>query len=391
MGASLKTKAAVTAAAMFCAASAQASDPTSILAKPGVTYEIRATDQQRCHDAAQRAQVTDVPPEHPHPAVVVYGGGVGGALGAAIADEALAEEDIRQGRREAEQKCLRYLGYVQLPLTATESAEYAHLSSGDQSAWEKKFLATDLSVRLDPVVKPRVPPLPDYRVEKATHGGLKIDTASLVITTPQVTGQGDIVSGKATRWRTAILKTPIDTGDGNVRVTVDAGTVFHQVDYRTQYETLLRNPGSTWCGPAIEEAVGNKAKSLYCFTTGTDGYDVYRPTGQDWFAGPHRDGFTLPAYNKPIILDERAQDDLGPFDFIISVTSMKSHVVQLKAHLERDGKQVEVWSRALAFNSRGQTIVPMWDRRLWLTRTSSDTVKVDFTNDGDGTSWRESN
>lgn len=372
------------------AASAQASGPTTILAKPGTTYETRAADQQRCLNAAQRAPIGDVPPEHPHPTVVVYGGGVGGVLGAALADAAIVEEDVRQGRREAEQKCLRYLGYVQLPLTTAEAAEYDHLSSSDQAAWEKKFLATDLSARLDPAVKPKVPPLPDYRDEKASHGGLRIDTASLAITTATVTGQGDIVAGKATRWRTAILKTPIDTGDGNVRVTADAGIVFHQVDYRSQYEKLLRNPGATWCGPAMEAAGGNTAKSIYCFTTGSEGYDVYRPSGQDWFAGPHRDGFTLPVYSKPIVLEERAQDDLGPLDFVISVTSMKSHVVQVAAYLKRDGKQVEVWSRALAFNSRGQTIVPLWDRRLWLTRTASDTVKADLTNDGDGTSWRES-
>lgn len=386
----MRTIAAASTAVLLLAAGAQAADATTILTKPGATYETRAADQQRCLGAAQLAPVTDVPPDHPHPAVVVYGGGVGGALGSAIAEEAQDEEDVRQGRREAEQKCLRYLGYVQLPLTATEAADYDHLSTKDQAAWEKTFLATDLSARLAPLIKPSVPPLPDYRAEKATHGGLKIDTASLTIAAAEVTTQGDIIAGKATRWRTAILKTPIDTGDGNVRVTADAGTVFHQVDYRTQYEKLLRNPGATWCGPAMEAAGGNTAKSIYCFTSGADGYDVYRPTGQDWFAGPHRDGFTLPSYHLPIVLEERAQDDLGPIDFVITVTSMKSHVVQLKAYLKRDGKQVEVWSRALAFNSRGQTIVPLWDRRLWLTRTSSDTVKADLTNDGDGTSWRES-
>jgi len=322
--------------------------------------------------------------------VMVYNAGVGGVLGSALADAAIAEEDIRQGRREAEQKCLRYLGYVQLPLTAAEAAEYDHLSSGEQTAWEKNFLTTDLSARLEPLLKPKVPQLPGYRAEKATHGGLKIDIASLAVTTATVTDQGDILAGKATRWRTAVLKTPIDTGAGDVRVTAEAGTVFHQVDYRTQYEKLLRNPGATWCGPAMEAASGNSAKSLYCFTSSPDGYDVYRPTGQDWFAGPHRDGFTLASYGKPIVLEERGQDDLGPIDFVVTVTSMKNRVVQLTAYLMRDGKRVEVWSRALAFNSRGQTIVPLWDRRLWLTRMASNTVRADLTDDGDGTSWRES-
>jgi hypothetical protein len=372
---------------------ASASDSSTILAKPGVTYEMRAIDQQRCRDAAQRAPVTDVPPEHPHPMVMAYGtsvgSGVGAAIGAAIADEAMIEEDIRQGRLEAEQKCLRYLGYVQLPFTAAEAKEYNRLSSAEQAVWEKNFLATDLSARLDLSIKPKVMPLPAYRADIATQGGLKIDTASLTVTTAQVTDHGDIVAGKAARWRTAVLKTPIDTGDGNIRVTADAGTVFHQVDYRVQYEKLLRNPAATWCGPAMEVANGNTAKSLYCFTGGPDGYDVYRPTGQDWFAGPYRDGFKLSSYKTPIVLEERAQDDLGPIDFIITVKSMKSHVVQVSAYLQREGKQVEVWSRALPFNSRGQTIVPLWDRRLWLTRTASDTVKADFTNDGDGTSWRE--
>jgi len=63
----LNTKAAATAAAFLLAASIQTSGATTILAKPGATFESRAVDKQRCLDAAQHALVTDVPPEHPHP------------------------------------------------------------------------------------------------------------------------------------------------------------------------------------------------------------------------------------------------------------------------------------------------------------------------------------
>jgi hypothetical protein len=393
-GTGLKTKAVIVATALLFAADARSAGATTILAKPGATFEIRAADRQRCSDAAEREPGSDMQPARPHPGVIIIGtgsfaAGVGGALATLVINEALAEKDTRESSREATQKCLRYMGYVELPLTAAEAAEYDRLSSSEQTAWEKTFLAGDLSARLNPLTTPRVPPLPFYRDEKGTHGGLKIDTASLAITTADVTGQGDIVAGKAVRWRTAILKTPIDAGDANVRVTAEAGTVFHQVDYRTQYEKLLRNPGATWCGPAMEAAGGQTARNVYCFTTGTEGYDVYRPSGQDWFAGPHSGGFTLPIYGKPIVLEERARDDLGPLGLTITVTAVKKRVVQLKALLWRDGNKVEVWNRALVFNSRGQAVVPLWDRRLWLTHTASDTVRADLTNDGDGTGWRE--
>jgi hypothetical protein len=197
-----------------------------------------------------------------------------------------------------------------------------------------------------------------------------------------------VLTGHAKRARTATLVTPIETQSGAVRVAADPGTVFHQVDYRRQAEPLLRLDGATWCGPVHQLSNGNSAKDFYCFVGRDDGYEVFRPSGQPWLAGPYAGGFALPLYTTPIKLEERPQDDLGAMDFNIRVLDIGNRSVRLAADVTHDGKKSTVWDRQIYFDSKNKTAtLPLWDKRLTLTQTTREEVTAEFT-DGDGRDWR---
>jgi hypothetical protein len=221
-----------------------------------------------------------------------------------------------------------------------------------------------------------------------SQGGLKIDAASLSPVASEIDGHGDIVTGTASRSRTALLTTPIKTTAGNILLSADSGAVFHQVDYRTQQDPLLRVQSATWCGPVVETANGNTAKNFYCFTGREHGYEIYRPSGQPWFAGPYAGGFVLPFYDQPIVLQEREHDDLGSLEFTITVVAVERSSLDLAASVHHAGKNVPVWSRTLDFDKTGTAVLPLWSDRIQFTQDGPHRVKVRLSHDGDGTSWR---
>lgn len=382
-----RVKLSAVAAVCVLALQAGASETATVLAKPGVNYDGRIADLSSCGEAAHLAPLSDLPPpDHPAVMPVVVGGGIGGVLGSAIAAQAEVDRAIAESRKNAKLLCMHNLGYVDLPLTSDEAAARRR---ADEDAWDRTFLATDLSTRLAPLLVPKVPPLPGYRDGPWMHGGLKIDADSLVVAAAEIENSGDIVTGQALRLRTAVLVTPIQTREGEVRVAADVGTIFHQADYRVQTQHMLRNENATWCGPVREQAAGNEAKTLYCFTGGHGGYEVFRPTGEAWFAGPYKDGFRLPLYDQPIRLEERTSDDLGPLDFAISVTAVSNAVVRLEATLRHDGKNVQIWNRDLVFDSKSKAYLPLWNMRVVLTHTSKHVVKIELDHGGDGHGWKD--
>ncbi|HEX3675161.1 MAG TPA: hypothetical protein VHU87_12885 [Rhizomicrobium sp.] len=371
---------------MLGAGVALADGDNTILAKTGGSYDARAADQDRCAEIVQRAPEADLPaPEHPLAYPVVTGGGVAGSF---FALEMIKAAELAKARAAGEEYCMHNLGYVAVPLTPDEAASY---NKASHEAWERNFLAGDLGGRIKALNIPAVPPLPAYRDEPMVYGGLKIDAATLALTAPTNDGLGTIVTAKASRARTAVLVTPIATADGAVRVAADAGTVFHQVDHRYQREPLLRAQTATWCGPVRQISNGVEAKDFFCFTARDDGYEVFRPSGQPWYAGPYTDGLMLPHYIEPIRLEERAADDLGPLDLTIDVVDVHLHWVDLAAYVTQDGKTSEVWAGRYNFNSRGETNVQLWNQRLTIARATEhgSHLKLAMTQDGNGLSWRD--
>ena len=115
---------------------------------------------------------------------------------------------------------------------------------------------------------------------------------------------------------------------------------------------------------------------------------MFRPSGKPWLAGPYTGGFMLPLYDQPIKLEERAQDDLGPLDFRIKLMEATSRHVRLAAEVIHDDKHVTLWLRDFSWDKTGKAVLPLWDKRLVLTRGAKDSVKAEVTADGDGHDWR---
>jgi hypothetical protein len=362
----------------------------SFFVKPGGSYEAWSADPAKCQGIAASARLSDLPPG----GSVYVGSGVPGSAatlaGSLIVLAVATGVEITRARAGAEEICMRNLGYVALPLTPDEDRAYRHIWVGAKEAWERKFLAQDLSARLGDVVARSVPRLPPYRDEPMTQGGLKIDVGSLVTVTGPVGSKGDVLTGKASRWRTAVLAEPFETTGGFVQLAGAPGAVFYQVDYRPQLEPLLRPDGATWCGPVTQTASqGKSSAEVYCFTSRDYDYEINQATGYSWYSGAPGSGFTLPPFAKPIILKERAEDDLSAFDFGVRAAAIKNDHVDLEAYVRRNGDEVVIWNRRLKFDSSGVAVLPLWADRLVLTRGEATTLSVALDQKGDGHGWRE--
>jgi hypothetical protein len=376
------------AAAMTVSTHAERLTDVTVFVKPGGSPDQNIADLKLCRKIVDKAPDTELPgPDHPMP--MYYGSTAGGAAGAVVADYIIASQMESEMRKHGMDLCMHNLGYVSLPLTYSERSDfYSQVTKAMQDAWVHKFVSQDLSERLRPlIVTPAVPPLPAYRDEPMTIGGLKIDTDSLVLAAPSIEDKGVVVTGKASRWRTATLVTPISTSGGNVQIAADAGTVFHQVDYRPQKIKLLRDQNATWCGPVTQTASGSTAKDVFCFTSEDTDYKVFRPSGEAWFAGAYTNGFSLIPYSKPIQLAERTQDDLGPLDFDISITSIDNGGVTVEGHVQHAGQTVTVFKQTVEFDDDKATL-PLWNKALHFAQTSHHAVTAALGTNGDGKGWR---
>jgi hypothetical protein len=377
---------AVSAACLLLGAGAAWADgPVTVMAKAGGSFDQRAADQDRCSAVVQRAPLADLPPpEHPIAMPVVTGGGAGGMAGALVVATIIESEELARARDAGEKVCMRNLGYFAVPLTADEAAQYG---KGSHETFERSFLAGDMSARIKAMNANAVPLLPGYASEPMVYGGLKIDPASIALSAPDNDGAGVILTAKATRVHTATLVTPIATTDGKVRIAADPGAVFHQVDHRYQHAPILRAQTATWCGPVHQ--VGTGAADFYCFTARDDGYEIYQPSGESWYAGPYTDGLMLPRYTKPIQIQERASDDLGPLDVTLEVRDVHEHYMDLAAYVTKDGGKSEIWSGRCNFNSSRQTTLALWNQRLQLTRAEHGShLKLSLQPNSDGQNWR---
>lgn len=382
--------AAAAACFLLCAGSAFADNQVIVLAKAGATYDMRAADQDRCSAIVQKAPLSDLPPpDHPMAYPVVYGGGAAGVAGTFFADSLIKEEQIAEARSAGEKVCIHNLGYIDVPLTADEASAY---HKGSHEAWERAFMAGDLTARIKAMNIPVVPPLPPYRDDPMSQGGIKIDAASIALATTTNDGEGPVLTGKAVRYRTATLVTPIATTAGDVLLTAPAGTIFHQIDNRSQREPLLRKLSATWCGPVHQTAKGVEAEDFYCFIGRNDGYEIFHPSGQEWYAGPYTDGLLLPRYTQPIRLEERTvADDLGPLDLTVEVDDIHKTWIDFSAYVAKDGKKSKIWWRRVMFNAKGEAVLPLWNQRLQIAHIGEhgSRVKLALTQDGGGQSWRD--
>ncbi len=375
--------------------------PVNFLAKPGVTLEQRTADQASCREIVSKADGADLPQldepgrgDFVGPAIAQ--GGVAGAGAALILIGIFAAVDDAKATRRGNDLCMYNMGYRTVPMTKEEIAAYAKVKPAKQRDWERNLLPADTEARLAPLLKPVVPRLPAYDAQAPlVDGGIR--AADLTLAAAEIQDQGVVVKGTATRRRTAVLVAPFETENGAIRIAADAGTVFHLVDNRTEKEPMLRRDGSTWCASMRQMAAGNVAKDFYCITGRDYGYEIVRPSGQPWLAGPYTDGLILPVYTKPIQLDERAEDDLGKLDLELKVLKVENSDVVVAADARHAGKTSRLWVREISFGKDGTAVLPLWDSKLTMTKLAKDpksaknakgAIKAELTHDGDGSGWR---
>jgi len=364
--------------------------PTAIQVRPGGGLAEWQSDDARCNKAADSARLDDLPVGNPVPVGPVTGG-LTTVAGAEIGFVIVGLIETSHQRRLAASPCMRNLGYGLVRLEPVEDRAYRRLETPEaENLWRQAFLSQDLTTRLNVALTPAVPRLPPYRDQPFTQGGLQVDPDSLASAPGPVQVNGVVLTGKATRSRTAVLAEPFQTDAGYIQVAGSPGTVFYQADMRPQREPLLRQDGATWCGPVTQTAArGPSSIETYCFAGRDDGYEIYQTNGYDWFGGAYGDGFTLPRFTKPIVLRERDHDDLGPLDFEIRAAAIRYNNIDLKAVLRRGGTEVIVWSRRLKFNAEGVATLPLWRLRLALTRFGTISVKAIVDDHGDGHGWRD--
>gem|GEM_PF-6744166 len=360
--------------------------PVTILAKAGGTLEERAADAERCTAIAREAPESDLPRSGAQASAMGYGGYYGsveGAIGAGIAMLIIAAIETERARGQAGTFCMSNLGYAEVPLTAEEAEQYRALRGERKQAFEAAFIA-GAAERVAAVRAPLAPPLPSYRTEPETLGGLKFDVASMTAAGGPAAANLVLASGQATRWRTAEVVDRFETSHGQFTLVAEPGAVFHQVDFRPQAEPLLRDQGATWCGPVVEISSQSRSTQVWCFTHHYAGYTIFRPTGYAWQAGAYRDGIFFAGVQEPLVLREREADDLR-LTYEIRAAAVSTNSVTLEGVVRNGSRSVAVWRQAVSLRAGGQVTLPLWSRRLMIARDRANlTATLDEQGDGSG-------
>ncbi|MDQ0465588.1 hypothetical protein QO010_003377 [Caulobacter ginsengisoli] len=367
---------------------AHAAEPAAVLAKPGGSYDQRAADQATCKAIAAQAPAADLPG-------LSYSGAGGGvaypdmatAAGGAIAMLIIAGIETNQARGRAVGLCLTNMGYTAVTLTPEEADAWRGLAGGRREAWERAFLATDLSGRIEAATRPSVPQLPPFREEPGTIGGVRVDMASLAATGGPVRKGEVLMTGRLARFRTAVLAQPFE-GGGAIRVEAKAGTVFQLIDVRPQRSRWLRSQAATWCAQVNETTQGSTSPQNYCFYSLRDGYEAVRAQGRPWLWGGYG-GIRVPNIAGPILLEERAGGDEAPIDFEVRLVAVSSRRIGVAVTARKGERAVGLQYRDLPLGADGKAVLPLWSRRLVITRTSATEATAVLDDQGDGQGWRE--
>lgn len=369
----------------------------TVLAKAGGSYAEREADDRRCDEIAGSAPATDLPQTGARASAMGYGGyyygmpGYGtleGAVGVAIGMAIVGAIEENKARGRAAKFCMSNLGYVPVPLTAEEAAEWRGLRGGRKRQWEEAFLAGEgVTARVNTLRASVVAELPGYRVAPATQGGLRFDVASMTAAEAPV-AVGVLASGKADRWRTAELTEDFRAETQYGVLTAPAGTVFHQVDYRPQATPLLRDQGATWCGTLGGNIASGPGvpPGVWCFTRQPTGYTVFQPTGQAWLAGVMGNGTVLQNVTTSLNLRERDSDDL-PLIYEIRSAERTGFNITIEGSVRNGADRVVLWRQQVSLRDGGRLTLPLWERRLHIARADG-LLTATLDDQGDGTGLR---
>jgi hypothetical protein len=307
----------------------------------------------------------------------------GGIVGAAMIATLTPGYDA-EARAKSLAVCMRRRGYAKLALTDAEAgALAAQKTPAARDAWFETFLAGDVAGRIRAALTPATPPLPVAQDADRPFvvGAARIDPATLALASGKVAQGGDILTGKVSRRRTAILKDNYRDSIAMSVLRAPAGSVFHEYLDRLPWDPSLSEDRTAWCGPLLPNG------GLACIRGTIAGYEISTASGELWMAGrvDGQNAYTRP-FLKPMTLVVQPEDGLGALDFHLAVKRLTGGDVTLAANAVKDGKSVEFWTGRLTFDAAGKARLPCWDRTLVLSQ-SGGAVTTAFEPRADGKGW----
>jgi hypothetical protein len=307
----------------------------------------------------------------------------GGLIGVAIL-AAMTPSYNAESRSRSLAICMRHRGYGRVVLTQDEASAFgAQRTDAARDAWMGAFLSGDIGARVAAALTPAAPMLPtaEDAHDPFVIGAARLDPKTFALA-PMLEAEGDVVTGKLTRRRTAVLKEDYSDSIALSRFKAAAGTVFQEYLEPLPWDPSLSEDRTAWCAPLT-----GVAHYLTCVRSTLAGYEFAISTGETWLAGyaQGENAYKRP-FLKPIALAVQSADSQEPIEFRLAITHVSSDAVVLKARALKGKETVEFWTGTVKFDPSGQARLPFWDRTLVLSR-SGPAIKAAFEPRSDGKGW----
>jgi hypothetical protein len=222
-----------------------------------------------------------------------------------------------------------------------------------------------------------------------TYGAVRLDVDSFTFTEGPVGENQVLARGKGVRRkvRRADEAARVQTFlAGMLKERVEAGAIFHEVEFYEKNGLGMWGREVTWCGPFDINTVRGPDVVVRCLVKPAPGdtYQVFHANpAKPWLSGARYVTFAGQS-SIQLRLSDVAEDPLGPFDVLIGVSDFSRGYVHLGAVARRDGENVHFWSARARFNEAGEARFPFWDRTLVVRRAGEKTITGAFESGGDG-------
>lgn len=173
---------------------------------------------------------------------------------------------------------------------------------------------------------------------------------------------------------------------GMTNERVQAGAVFHDVEFFEKNSLGMWARTSTLCGPFDLDTIRGPSVSLRCLIkpAAGDTYNVFIATpSRPWLSGARYVTFAGQS-SIQLRFNELAEDPIGSFDILIGVIDISRTWAHIGAAVRRDAEEVPFWSSRARFNGAGEARFPFWDRVLVVRRSGEKAITGAFEMGGDG-------
>jgi len=334
--------------------------PSYEFAKPETGVDQTIVDNRACSDEAASAMATarTVTPSSVNPYVV---------LGGAIMNGLYAGYERGKARDEAFLNCMRGRGYGRIELTPSEAAAaQAAKSPAEKQAWLDTFLSSDLSSRIARALK--APPTINRLSPKPFEiAALKIDENSLRLADKPVAVGDVILTGTATHRLTGTISQGPSTD-----IVVPVGAPYHYMEITTPNSGGGYWTQTWWCGPLHHSGFLNRVVCLS--PKDADHFYMKSDYGADWLVYPKQGSNDPDVESGYFSIKESESDLIGPMHIQMLLRDVKTDSVDLEIRAEQSGKWVKAWAGRAPMSSKGEVIIPFWNRSLLLQQNPSNFV-----------------